>query len=47
MSWMNEIINSFIIDEKKKRLLNGLIEGKNNFCKSLIEYYLVIKILNY
>lgn len=34
MSWISEIINSFIIDDKtKKRLSNGFMEGKNNFCK--------------
>lgn len=33
-SWINEISNSFIINEiTKKRLTNGFIEGKNNFCK--------------
>lgn len=33
-SWLNEIVNSFIInDETKKRLTNGFIEGKNNLCK--------------
>lgn len=33
-SWINEITNSFIIHPiTKKRLSNGFIEGKNNFCK--------------
>ena len=33
-SWINEIVNSFIIDKvTHKRLSNGFIEGKNNFCK--------------
>lgn len=33
-SWIDEIVNSFIIDENtKKRLTNGFIEGKNNLCK--------------
>lgn len=33
-SWINEIVNSFIIDSvTHKRLSNGFIEGKNNFCK--------------
>ncbi len=33
-SWINEIVNSFIIDPvTHKRLSNGFIEGKNNFCK--------------
>lgn len=33
-SWLNEIANSFIIDPiSHKRLSNGFIEGKNNFCK--------------
>lgn len=33
-SWINEIVNSFIINpETKTRLTNGFIEGKNNFCK--------------
>lgn len=33
-SWINEIINSFIIHPAtKRRLSNGFIEGKNNFCK--------------
>lgn len=33
-SWLKEIINSFIINDKtKKRLANGFIEGKNNLCK--------------
>ncbi len=33
-SWMNEIVNSFILDPiTHKRLTNGFIEGKNNFCK--------------
>lgn len=33
-SWINEIVNSFIIHPKTKtRLSNGFIEGKNNFVK--------------
>ena len=33
-SWIKEIVNSFIIDPiTHKRLSNGFIEGKNNFCK--------------
>lgn len=33
-SWIKEIVNSFIIDSvTHKRLTNGFIEGKNNFCK--------------
>lgn len=33
-NWFNEICNSFIIHPKlKKRLSNGFIEGKNNYCK--------------
>lgn len=33
-SWINEIVNSFIIHPMtKKRLSNGFIEGKNNFVK--------------
>lgn len=33
-SWINEIVNSFIIDKvTHKKLSNGFIEGKNNFCK--------------
>ena len=33
-SWIKEIVNSFIIDTiTHKRLSNGFIEGKNNFCK--------------
>lgn len=33
-SWINEIVNSFIIHPvTKKRLTNGFIEGKNNFVK--------------
>ena len=33
-SWINEIVNSFIIDPvTHKKLSNGFIEGKNNFCK--------------
>lgn len=33
-SWLNEIVNSFIINDKtKRRLTNGFIEGKNNLCK--------------
>lgn len=33
-SWINEIVNSFIIHpQTKKRLSNGFIEGKNNFVK--------------
>lgn len=33
-SWINEIVNSFIINDKtNKRLTNGFIEGKNNLCK--------------
>lgn len=33
-SWIKEIVNSFIIDPiTHKRLTNGFIEGKNNFCK--------------
>lgn len=33
-SWINEIVNSFIINPVKHiRLSNGFIEGKNNFCK--------------
>ncbi len=33
-SWINEIVNSFILDPiTHKRLSNGFIEGKNNFCK--------------
>lgn len=32
--WINNIVNSFIIDSvTHKRLSNGFIEGKNNFCK--------------
>lgn len=35
-SWINEITNSFIIDSiTHKRLSNGFIEGKNNFCKTI------------
>ena len=35
-SWINEITNSFIIDPiTHKRLSNGFIEGKNNFCKTI------------
>lgn len=31
---MNEIVNSFIFDPlTKSRITNGVIEGKNNFCK--------------
>lgn len=33
-SWIKEIVNSFILDPiTHKRLSNGFIEGKNNFCK--------------
>ncbi len=33
-SWIKEITNSFILDPiTHKRLSNGFIEGKNNFCK--------------
>lgn len=33
-SWIKEIVNSFILDSiTHKRLSNGFIEGKNNFCK--------------
>ncbi len=33
-SWINEIVNSFIINpETHKRMSNGFIEGKNNYCK--------------
>lgn len=33
-SWLNEIVNSFIIDKvTHKRLNNAFIEVKNNFCK--------------
>ncbi|HHX66676.1 MAG TPA: transposase, partial [Gallicola sp.] len=32
--WLNEIVNSFIINPKtNKRMSNGFIEGKNNLCK--------------
>ena len=35
-SWIKEITNSFIIDPvTHKRLSNGFIEGKNNFCKTI------------
>ena len=35
-SWINEITNSFIIDPvTHKRLSNGFIESKNNFCKTI------------
>ena len=35
-SWINEIVNSFILDPiTHKRLSNGFIEGKNNFCKTI------------
>ena len=35
-SWIKEITNSFIIDSiTHKRLTNGFIEGKNNFCKTI------------
>lgn len=33
-SWLNEIVNSFIINPiTKARMTNGFIEGKNNMCK--------------
>lgn len=33
-AWIDEIVNSFIIDPiTHKRLSNGFIEGKNNLCK--------------
>jgi len=33
-SWIKEITNSFIINPKtNKRMTNGFIEGKNNYCK--------------
>ncbi len=33
---INEIVNSFILDPiTHKRLSNGFIEGKNNFCKTI------------
>lgn len=33
-SWIKEITNSFLFDPvTKKRITNGFIEGKNNFCK--------------
>ena len=33
-SWINQIVNSFIINPiTKARMTNGFIEGKNNFCK--------------
>ncbi|HHX00459.1 MAG TPA: transposase, partial [Acholeplasmataceae bacterium] len=32
--WLNEIVNSFIINPKtNKRMSNGFIEGKNNYIK--------------
>jgi transposase len=34
VNWKQEIINSFIINPKTgKKMSNGFIEGKNNFCK--------------
>jgi transposase len=33
-SWIEPIVNSFVINETTKaRMTNGFIEGKNNFCK--------------
>lgn len=33
-SWLNEIVNSFILNPNThSRMTNGFIEGKNNFCK--------------
>lgn len=33
-SWINPIVNSFILNPTtQKRMTNGFIEGKNNFCK--------------
>ncbi len=47
-SWINEIVNSFILDPiTHKRLTNGFIEGKNNFCKVIKELVLDIKTLMY
>lgn len=36
LNWLDEIINSFIVNPiTKKRMTNGFIEGKNNICKTI------------
>ena len=36
LNWMDEIVNSFIINPvTKKKMTNGFIEGKNNICKTI------------